>query len=135
MKKTMIAAFVFFFLFATAMPAMSKDVNRGNQGRRAYKEHPNNPDRSGYKNHPGYSNQRGYRQRPYNSRRHYGHYDYRGHRYSYQGHWRSWKQWDEYARKHPNFYKYGRYYRENTHLMFRFCEPGTGNCIFFSIGK
>ena len=31
--------------------------------------------------------------------------------------------------------KYGRHYREGGHLMFRFCDPDTGNCFFFSIGR
>jgi len=93
------------------------------QGRRDYKK------RSGYHAHSGY------RDRPYDKRRHYGHYDYKRHRYDYHGHWRSWDQWNKYARKHPHIYKHGRYYRENAHLMFRFCEPGTGNCFFFSIGR
>ncbi|MGA7146258.1 MAG: hypothetical protein WBY47_17290 [Desulfobacterales bacterium] len=147
MKKMMIAAFVSFFLIATATPAISKNSNRDSQGRRDYKAHPNTPPRQNYKAHPntsprqnyknrpGYYNHRGYRARPYDNRRHYGHYDYKGHGYSYHGHWRSWKQWDDYARKHPDIYRHGHYYRENAHLMFRFCEPGTGGCFFFSIGR
>ena len=135
MKKMMIAAFVSFFLIATATPAISKNSNRDSQGRRDYKAHPNTPPRQNYKNRPGYYNHRGYRARPYDNRRHYGHYDYKGHGYSYHGHWRSWKQWDDYARKHPDIYRHGHYYRENAHLMFRFCEPGTGGCFFFSIGR
>jgi hypothetical protein len=31
--------------------------------------------------------------------------------------------------------RHGHYYREHSHLMFRFCEPDTGNCFFFSIGR
>jgi hypothetical protein len=103
--------------------------------RRDYKERPDNSSRSGYKKRPDYHKHRGYRERPYDKRRHYRHYDYKGHQYGYQGHWRSWEQWDRYAKKHPHIYKRGRYYRENTHLMFRFCEPGTGSCFFFSIGR
>ena len=67
--------------------------------------------------------------------RHYDHCDYKGHRYDYHGHWRSWDEWDKYARKNPRIYKKGRYYREDAHLMFRFCDPFTGSCVFFSIGR
>jgi hypothetical protein len=135
MKKMIITAFIFFFLFAIAIPAMSKDFNSDTHNRRDYKERPANPPRPNYKNRPDYYNQRGYREHPYEKGRHYGRYNYKGHRYAYHGHWTSWKEWDAYARKRPNIYKYGRYYRENTHLMFRFCEPGTGSCFFFSIGR
>jgi hypothetical protein len=91
--------------------------------------------RRDYKKRPDYYNHRGYRERPYDNRRHYEHYDYKGHRYDYHGHWRSWEQLDKYAKIHPTIHKHGTYYRENAHLMFRFCEPGTGNCLFFSIGR
>jgi len=91
--------------------------------------------RRDYKKRPDYYKHRGYRERPYDKRRHYGHYYYKGHRHDYHGHWRSWEQWDRYAKKHPHIYKHGRYYRENAHLMFKFCEPGTGSCFFFSIGR
>lgn len=91
--------------------------------------------RRDYKKRPDYHKHRGYRERPYDQHRHYVNYDYKGHRYDYHGHWRSWEQWDRYARKHPNIYKHGKYYREYAHLMFRFCEPGTNNCFFFSIGR
>ena len=101
------------------------------EGRKHYKEQ----SRRDYKKRSDYQEHRGYKIRPYDKRRHYGHYDRKGHRYDYHGHWRSWDQWNKYARKHPNIYKQGRYYRENAHLMFRFCEPGTGNCFFFSIGR
>jgi len=84
---------------------------------------------------PDYDKYRGYRQRPYDKGRHYGYYNYKGHRYDYRGHWRSWDQWDRYAKAHPDLSRHGTYYRENVHLMFRFCEPGTGNCFFFSIGR
>ena len=82
-----------------------------------------------------YRDHRGYRERPYDRGRHYGHYKHKGHRYEYRGHWRSWDAWDRYARRHPHVYKHGRYYRDNAHLMFRFCEPGSGACFFFSIGR
>ncbi|WP_156792215.1 hypothetical protein [Desulfotalea psychrophila] len=88
---------------------------------------------------PDYGRYRGYKKRPYDKHRSYKHRNYRGHRYDYRGHWRSWDEWDRYARKNPQLYKngryYGRYYREDSHLMFRLCEPGTGSCIFFSIGR
>ena len=135
MKRMIIVALSFFFLLATAIPVISKDYDRNSHGRRDYRERPDNPRHPDYKKHSKYHKHRGYRERPYDKRRHYRHYDYKGHRYDYHGHWRSWEQWDRYARKHPHIYKHGRYYRENAHLMFRFCEPGTGNCFFFSIGR
>ena len=91
--------------------------------------------RRDYKKRPDYHNYHGYRQLPYDKHRHYGYHNFKGHRYNYQGHWRSWDQWDSYTRKHPDIYKHGRHYRENGHLMFRFRDPGTGNCFFFSIGR
>jgi len=85
--------------------------------------------------YPDYGKHRGYRKSPYDKHRHYDHYDYKGRRYDYHGHWRSWEEWDKYARKNPQTYKDGRYYHENAHLMFRFCDPITGSCVFFSIGR
>jgi hypothetical protein len=97
-------------------------------------KHSHERDRHKYEKRPEYHKYRGYNEHPYDHRL-YVNYDYKGHRYDYHGHWRSWKQWDRYARKHPHIYKHGKYYRQNTHLMFRFCEPGTGNCFYFSIGR
>ena len=91
--------------------------------------------RRDYKKRPDYHNYYGYRDRPYDKHRQYGYHDFKGHRYNYQGHWRSWDQWDKYARSHPHIYRDGRYYREGAHLMFRFCDPVTGSCFFFSIGR
>ena len=145
MKRMMIVALGFFFLLATAVPVISKDYDT--HGRHDYRERPDNSDRHNHKKRPNnpvhrdykkrqdYHKHRGYRERPYDKHRHYVNYDYKGHRYDYHGHWRSWEQWDRYARKHPHIYKHGGYYRQNAHLMFRFCEPGTGNCFFFSIGR
>ena len=135
MKRMIIAALSVFFLFATSLPAMSKDYKRDTQGRKDLKGRSDNRGGGDYKKRSDYYNHRGYREHPYESRRHYGHYNYKKHRYDYHGHWRSWEQWDSYARKRPNIYKHGTYYRENAHLMFRFCEPGTGSCFFFSIGR
>lgn len=117
--------------------------NRGKmhqEDRKHYQEQVRGPsrdthDRRDYNKRPDYHKHSGYGERPYDKRRQYGHNDYKGHRYNYQGHWRSWDQWDRYARKHPEIYKHGGYYRENEHLMFRFCDPVTGNCLFFSIGR
>jgi hypothetical protein len=91
-------------------------------------------DRHGHDDYKDYREHRGYKERPYDRGRHYGHYKYEGHQYDYHGHWRSWEQWDRYRRKYPEKYKRGHYYRENDHLMFRFCEPN-GHCFFFSIGR
>ena len=101
------------------------------ENRKHYKEQ----SRRSYEKRPDYHKYSGYSQRPYDKHRHYVEYNYKGHRYDYHGHWRSWEQWDRYRKKHPHIYEHGRYYRENAHLMFSFCEPGTSNCFFFSIGK
>jgi hypothetical protein len=89
----------------------------------------------GYRNRPDYHTYSGYRGRPYQRGRHYEHYDYKGKRYDYHGHWRSWDEWDKYAKKHPYIYRHGGYYHEGGHLMFRFCDPSSANCVFFSIGR
>jgi hypothetical protein len=102
---------------------------------REQRKHYEEQGRHDYKKYPDYHKHQGYRERPYDKRRHYGHHDYKGRRYDYHGHWSSWEQWDRYAKKHPDIRKNGTYYREGAHLMFRFCEPGTGNCLFFSIGR
>ena len=135
MKRMIIAAFIVFFLMATAMPVISKNYNRDTHSRRNDKGHLDNPRGHNDNKRPDYQNHRGYREHPYDSHRNYGRYDYKGHRYDYRGHWRSWEQWDNYARKHPDIYKRGIYYHESAHLMFRFCDPGTGSCFFFSIGR
>lgn len=83
----------------------------------------------------GYSGHHGYRETPYDKHRHYDRYDRRGHDYEYRGHWRSWNDWDHYRRSSPHRFRYGRYYWEGEHLMFRFCDPDNGNCFFFSIGR
>jgi hypothetical protein len=103
--------------------------------RQEQRKHFKKQGRRDYKKGPDYYNYRGYRKRPYDKHRHYVHYKYKRHRYDYHGHWRSWEQWDRYAKKHPHIYKHGRYYREGGHLMFRFRDPGTGNSFFFSIGR
>ncbi len=93
-------------------------------------------DHHDYNSRQDYRNKHsGYRERPYDPNRIYVNYDYKGHRYDYHGHWRSWKQFDRYAKKYPNIYKHGGYYRQSSHLMFRFCEPGTDSCFYFSIGR
>ncbi|MFZ0486263.1 MAG: hypothetical protein WAL83_04635 [Arenicellales bacterium] len=80
-----------------------------------------------------YSGQHGYRMRPYDHRS-YDHESFRGHQYTYRGHWRSWDDWHHYRGLHPRVYERGHYFRQNGHLMFRFCDPGS-SCFFFSIGR
>lgn len=82
-----------------------------------------------------YRGQRGYHLHPYDTHRHYDHFSYRDHRYEYHGHWRSWNDWHAYRNRYPERYRYGHYYREHGHLMFRFCSPESGGCFFFSIGR
>lgn len=60
---------------------------------------------------------------------------HRGHDYRYDGHWNSWREWDRYRKGHPQRFHDGRYYRENGHLFFRFCDPVGAACFFFSIGR
>ena len=84
---------------------------------------------------PDYRHHTGYSAAPFEKNRHYDHQDYKGHRYAYQGHWKSWKQWNSYAKEHPDIRKTGGYYREDAHLMFRFRDPVTGSYLFFSIGR
>ena len=102
---------------------------------RTHRSHYEKQHRRDYRKRPDYHKHPGYRERPYDKHRHYGQHIYRGHRYDYYGHWRSWDNWDRYARRYPHIHKYGSYYREGGHLMFRFCEPSTGNFFFFSIGR
>jgi hypothetical protein len=108
-KKMILVMVCFFGFLAIAFPAVA--------------------DRDNYSGHHGY------KEHPYERSRHYEPYDHEGHRYDYHGHWRSWNDWDDYARHHPWMYNDGRYYHEGGHLMFRVCEPGTPNCFFFSIGR
>ena len=91
--------------------------------------------RGDHKRGHDYHSYRGYRERPYGKKRHYAHHDHGGHRYAYHGHWRSWTQWDRYAKAHPEISRHGDYYREDAHLMFRFRDPVTGGYFFFSIGR
>jgi hypothetical protein len=128
---------LFGFFMLTTSQAFADQGNKGKGQQKQWQKHQqqNTHGRPDYKGRPDYDKYRGYRERPYDKGRHYGHYDYKGHRYDYRGHWRSWDQWDRYAKAHPNISRHGTYYRENAHLMFRFCEPGTGTCFFFSIGR
>ncbi len=104
---------------------------RHNHHHHSYQKH----DHHHHKAPPALHRHRGYRNRPYGKHRHYIHHNFKGNRYVYRGHWRSWVQWDRYARMYPHIYKHGRYYHDNNHLMFRYCEPATGNHFFFSIGR
>ena len=146
MKSTNITiiAIVLIFLFPCLSTADGRknESGKGYSGKSGYHyddgDHRQGSEDHGpgrYKNRHGEHEYRGYREHPYDKGRHYGHYKHKGHRYEYQGHWRSWGEWDRYARKNPQIYEHGQYYREDAHLMFRFCEPGSGACFFFSIGK
>ena len=102
------------------------------------RDHRSGPDDRGpdrYGEHRGYHGYHGYREHPYDRGRHYGHYHHNRRQYEYRGHWRSWDDWDRYARRVPHMHEHGHYYRDNAHLMFRFCEPDGGGCFFFSIGR
>jgi len=110
MKRMTIAVLCFFSSLAIAVPVIADDHDRD------------------------YSGHRGYKERPY-GHRHYEEHHFRGHNYRYRGHWRSWDDWRKYEREHSYLRERGGYYREGGHLMFRFCEPGTADCFYFSIGR
>lgn len=77
----------------------------------------------------------GHRGRPYDPHRHYERHEHGGRPYAYRGHWRSWGEWDGYYRRHPRLHGHGHYYHDDGHLMFRYCDPDSGGCFFFSIGR
>lgn len=81
--------------------------------------------------------ERGHRDYPPNNYREHSHHGYYPseweHKYHYEGHWRSWRDWDDYRREHPDRYRDGRYYHENGHLFFRWCDA-SANCFAFSVG-
>lgn len=133
---------IFCFVGIASADDWKDESGKGRREKPQYRhndrDHQKRPDKHGHGDHgrrPDYHNHHGYKERPYGQRRHYDRHHHNGHRYEYHGHWRSWKQWERYRKKHPHFYKQGHYYREDAHLMFRFCEPATGNCFFFSIGR
>ena len=139
-----IIAIVLIFLFPCLSMAEGRknESSKGFPGKRSYHRDDRNyrmdtHDRGQqrYRERLDYHDYHGYREHPYDRGRHYGHYKHKQKRYEYQGHWRSWDEWDRYARRHPEVYKHGHYYRDNAHLMFRFCEPVGGACFFFSIGR
>ncbi len=146
MKRILIVIFavitvlLFGFFMLTTTQAFTDNGYKGKDKQkeqdkeyRKHREEMDQEDRRDYNRRQDYHKHLGYRERPYDQDHYYVNYDYKGHRYDYHGHWRSWEQWDRYAKKHPHIYKHGGYYRQNSHLMFRFCEPGTGNCFYFSI--
>ena len=121
MKKVIIAACGVLAVLAVATSAQASDRDR-------------DYDRGRYHDYDRWD---GYRDRPYDRGRHHyqnRHHEHRGHRYVYQGHWRSWDEWDRYTRHHPELRRHGRYYYEGTHLMFRTC-PDRDTCLYFSIGR
>ena len=150
---TTVILFGFSMLTATKAIADNGYKGKGNQKElqqqraqnKEYRKHQEKVDRRDRKHyakqngryHSGrqdYHNYSGYRERPYDRDRYYVNYNHKGRRYDYNGHWRSWEQFDRYAKKHPEIYKHGGYYHQSSHLMFRFCEPDSGSCFFFSIG-
>lgn len=143
MKSTSIIkiAIILLFLFPSVSTAGQwknesvKGKYDSHHGKRDYKRGPDNSGPDRFREHRGYNEYRGYREGPYDRGRHYGQYKHKRQQYEYQGHWRSWDDWDRYSKKHPHIYEQGHYYRDNAHLMFRFCEPGGGGCFFFSIGR
>jgi hypothetical protein len=139
MKKSGIITIAIALIFLFSGISIADDwKNEPGKRRAEYKQddrdYKKRSDNHGHNDYNDYREHRGYRERPYDRGRHYGHYKYKGYQYDYHGHWRSWEQWDRYRREYPHKFEHGHYYRENAHLMFRYCEPGTGNCFFFSVG-
>jgi len=126
MKRTIIGLLVLLPTLAMAAPPHADNRARGHQDTRGQQD---------YRRQHDYRGQHGYRPRPYNQRRHYDHYRHDDRRYNYRGHWRSWKSWEAYRRQHHDRFRHGHYYRQDGHLMFRFCDPQGGSCFFFSIGR
>lgn len=140
MKKIIILVISFIFMFSSI--SFSQHYNRGqrNSDRRSYQQ------REQYKNYG--------QQRKYEHNRDYQYHesrrDYRNHRgyyshpkgrdyyhmrpgYGYNGHWRSWNEWESYYRMNPHYHRYGHYERINNQLFFLFNDGITA--FMFSIGK
>lgn len=120
MKRATIALCTLVAGLVLALPSLADD-RRGGDRRDNY----------GY----NYRGHHGYRDRPYDRKRHYRYDEHRKHRYEYQGHWRSWDDFDRYLERYPNWRRHGHYYHDGVHLMFRTCPPDSGMCFFFSIGR
>jgi hypothetical protein len=117
MKKFAIILLSLVFIAASFSPAIAKH-------------------RRGYQNHHNRGNHYGYSHRPLDRKRHYNQRrDRRGRDHHYRGHWRSWNDWHRYYRSHPEIHRHGRYFHDGSHLMFQFCDPESGGCFFFSIGR
>ncbi len=135
-NSTVVLACIFTALWTLAGSASADrqhDRDRGQEHSRDYDR--DRAYQSRRDHHSDYDRYHGYRERPYDNKRRFDHYRHDRHRYEYRGHWRSWDAWNDYARHHPRVRDHGHYYRENGHLMFRFCDPGNGSCFFFSIGR
>ena len=158
MKKLRIVIPALLFLMAMILPASAADRNAQNrgyqsdQGRRQGPRDQSQRDRDQGRNlskssnyydtsrdrdydyrHPEHRPS-GYRRQPHG--RNYSHPQlYRNHEYHYEGHWRSWDDWEKYKKRYPDRFRRGGYYKEDGHLFFRFCDPSGGSCFFFSIGR
>jgi hypothetical protein len=150
MKRTTILLFSLLGSLVMAAPSYADDHYRGHQdsrehqdyraqqdhrGRQDYRRHQDNRRDRDYRRHQDYRGQHGYRPRPYYEHRHYDRYRHGDRDYAYRGHWRSWNSWETYRREHRERFRHGHYYRQDGHLMFRFCDPQGGSCFFFSIGR
>ena len=144
MKKFLFILMALPLVALMSLPAMADQKGHGHGSRQTTQDHRDNQD----KNHRYDNRDRdhrydyrrpehrppGYRAQPHG--RHYAHpHRRRGHEYRYDGHWNSYKAWERYRRSHMDRFHGGRYYRENGHLFFSFCNPGGGPCTFFSIGR
>ena len=145
MKRITILMSAILCSAAISLPALAADRDRQN---RRYQQSDRDRDRNLDKNYDYYDRDRhrdyeyrnpghrpaGYARQPRG--RYYSHpYSHGNRDYHYEGHWRSWEDWERYQRSHPDRYRHGDYYREEGHLFFRFCDPTSSACFFFSIGK
>lgn len=122
MKKLLIGFLVLIFTLSFTMvtSAGQRDKDRKQQPQQRERQYKNDDRRQ----HPRYYGQ-GYR---------YHHHDRRNYRPNhYRGHWRSWREWNDHRRHNHNWYRNGKYYRENNKLYFEF-ENEDGRFVF-SIGR
>jgi hypothetical protein len=132
MKKIIVVLISLVFMFITVTPAISKD-HRSNTQKRSHQSYKQHSQQRHY-HYNKHQNYKGYRNNPYGNR-HYDRRSFYGNHYKYYGHWNSWNHWSRYIERYPHIRNHGSYYKEGSHLMFRFCDPTTGNCFFFSIGR
>jgi Ni/Co efflux regulator RcnB len=144
MKKSILILLAMALAVFISWPATAGQKDRGHDYRQSSRDHRDEPGKAQSHDKRGRNRDYDYRKpehRPsgYHSSHHGRNFKhshrYRGHAYNFDGHWSSWRNWENYRKRHPERFHHGRYYRENGHLFFRFCDPMGASCFFFSIGK